>query len=418
MNNLYLFDDNTAHASMLADYMAPYGYEVATFADPQAFLDGVARHGVPHVALIAVESATDPWAGTKLAEKLRAQWTTRFPILFFSGRDDFAVRLATVRAGGASFIAKPIDLVSLVDRLDQITEVNPPQPFRILLVDDDPILSRLYELALRNAGMDVFTIPNPTHAIAAIHDHDPDLLITDLSMPECNGLELAAVIHGHEALAALPIVFLTADQKVDTRRSAVNLGGDAYLTKPVQIPELVETVRARAKRARQLRSLMVRDSLTGAFNHAMIKELLESEVIRAKRDSSELCLAMIDIDHFKHVNDTYGHTTGDRVIKSLVRLLQQQLRRTDYIGRYGGEEFAIILPKMSIDDAFARLEHLRQAFAAIPHRREDELFHVTFSAGIIAFDASLDAASMTEMADAALYQAKRRGRNQVARSDA
>ena len=413
MRKIYLLDDEPGPAESLAGYLHPYGYELQHFSTPASLLQAVAATP-PDALMLDLTLGGDIDGGLAVAAALPRGKDGRraFPMLFLSTRQDFDARLAAVRAGADAFVARPVDVAVLVDRLDHVTDAAPPQPFRIVLIDDDPLMGQLYERALQRAGMEVFQLADPTRALGAIHDHAPDLLITDLNMPQCSGLELAAVLRGHEAMTALPILFLTADDRMINQCGAMNVGSDAFLIKPVSLPDLVGTVRARARRARQLRSLMVRDSLTGALNHAMIKELLVTELARAERAEQPLSFIMVDIDHFKRVNDTYGHPIGDQVIKSLARLLQQQLRRTDYIGRYGGEEFAIIMPRTNAADAYERMERLRQSFATLTHHHEGKGFSATFSCGV-AEGIGTTATALSEAADAALYAAKRNGRNQV-----
>jgi diguanylate cyclase (GGDEF)-like protein len=413
MRKIYIFDDGNRLGEVTGDFLQPYGYSPQVFHDLHNMASRIKAER-PDAVVIGVPAEQD--AGIEaLADQLPRDGLGRLvsPLIVVSARQDFAARLAAVRAGASAFLGQPVDGPLLLERLDELTEMQPPQPFRILLVDDDPVMGQIYLMALAGAGMDVRTIPDPTRVIEAIHDFDPDLLITDLNMPQCSGLELAAVIRSHEALTALPIVFLTGDGTQDTRRSAVSLGGDAFLIKPVQLADLVETARARARRARLLRALMVRDSLTGALNHASIKEALEMELGRARRDGDYLCLAMIDIDHFKQVNDTYGHATGDRVIKSIARLMRQNLRRGDHIGRYGGEEFAVILPRTNLEDASRRLEDLREQFSHLAQPCADGEFRVTFSAGLVGDNGNVTAGALVERADNALYAAKRAGRNRI-----
>jgi diguanylate cyclase (GGDEF)-like protein len=414
MRKIYVLDDGDRLGEMISDFLQPYGYLTQVFQDTGHLAAGMT--GQPPDAVVVGVPACEESAGLQArAAQLPRDHVGRplSPLIVASPLQDFNTRLAAVRSGASAFLGLPFDGSALLERLDELTEMQPPQPFRILLVDDDPVMGQIYMIALAGAGMDVRTIPDPTKVIEAIHDFDPDLLITDLNMPECSGLELAAVIRSHESLTALPIVFLTGDGTQDTRRSAVSLGGDAFLTKPVQLADLVETACARARRARLLRALMVRDSLTGALNHASIKEVLEAEMARARRDGDQLCLAMVDIDHFKQVNDTYGHATGDRVIKSIARLMRQNLRRSDHIGRYGGEEFAVILPRTGLADAHRRLEDLRQQFARLAQPHAGGEFRVTFSAGVVEADDRASSTSVVEAADDALYQAKRGGRNRV-----
>lgn len=414
MRTIYFLDDGPCLGDNLIDFLQLYGYAVQFFDNPAQLAAGMAE-AVPDAVILGASQQPLAEHMPALADLVPrdAAGRTRCPLIVTADQQDFAARLAAVRAGAAAFLGQPVDPQTLLERLDELTEMQPPQPFRILLVEDDPVMGQIYLAALVRAGMEVRSIADPTLVIEAIHDSDPDLLITDLNMPQCSGLELAAVIRSHADLTALPIVFLTGDAGQESRRSAVNLGSDAFLTKPVQLGDLVETARARARRARALRALMVRDSLTGTLNHGSIKEMLVSELGRVRREGDGLCLAMIDIDHFKQVNDSRGHASGDRVIKSLARLLRQNLRRSDHIGRYGGEEFAIILPRTPLADAQRRLDALRVQFAQLvqPHRMGD--FRVTFSAGIVQDDGQAEPGTLIEAADAALYAAKRAGRNRV-----
>ena len=157
--------------------------------------------------------------------------------------------------------------------------------------------------------------------------------------------------------------------------------------------------------------------MTGLANHSKCKEYLETEWERAERQGKPLAFAMIDIDEFKGVNDTYGHWTGDMVITSLAKVLRQRLRKTDIVGRYGGEEFVVILPETDGPTAFAILDKIRDRFSRIHHASGDVGFFVTFSCGIATYPAAGDQARLTTAADEALYEAKRSGRNRVVSAD-
>jgi diguanylate cyclase (GGDEF)-like protein len=158
---------------------------------------------------------------------------------------------------------------------------------------------------------------------------------------------------------------------------------------------------------------MIHDGLTGLLNHTAIKEELAREVVRSNRLNTPLSFAMVDIDFFKKVNDTYGHAAGDRVLKSLARLLKQRLRETDIVGRYGGEEFAVIMNDTEATSAAKVIDEIRNVFSRLLHLSHDEEFFVNFSCGIADLKHFSDVASLSEAADKALYQAKQRGRNKV-----
>ena len=195
--------------------------------------------------------------------------------------------------------------------------------------------------------------------------------------------------------------------------SAMASGADDFLTKPISSERLVGLVRARAKRARKLNDLMSQDSLTGLLKHASIKDRLAQEVDRAQRQNRPLSVAMIDIDFFKKVNDSYGHPVGDQVIKTLGHLLRQRLRRQDSVGRYGGEEFAAVMPDCTTEDAVRLLDDIRQRFSEVRFIHQGQSFGVTLSAGVASINPGTDAANLLAQADAALYGAKHGGRNQV-----
>jgi diguanylate cyclase (GGDEF)-like protein len=200
---------------------------------------------------------------------------------------------------------------------------------------------------------------------------------------------------------------------IEKQLEAMRLGGDDYMIKPITPNHLISAVTSRVQRSRTLRSFMVRDSLTGLFNHTTTKTNLEIELARAVRNQSPLAFAILDIDRFKLVNDTYGHPTGDRVLKSVARLLRERLRQSDIIGRYGGEEFAVVLVGTDGPTAVTVLDQIRAGLAQIRQQADGEVFTVTFSCGIACFADFPDAPKLTEAADKALYAAKRGGRNQV-----
>jgi diguanylate cyclase (GGDEF)-like protein len=193
----------------------------------------------------------------------------------------------------------------------------------------------------------------------------------------------------------------------------MRMGGDDFLTKPIEPDYLVTSVAIRAERMRVIRTFMERDTLTGLYNRSMSEEHLELAVMRARRSGGSLAFAMIDIDYFKNINDTYGHPTGDRVIVTMARLLQQRLRKTDIVGRFGGEEFAVVLPDTDLDEAREVIDQIRKSFSLVRHAYAKGEFSVTFSCGIAAYPHYGDASQLCDAADKALYRAKEGGRNRV-----
>lgn len=196
--------------------------------------------------------------------------------------------------------------------------------------------------------------------------------------------------------------------------AALGQGGDDFFTKPVEPDQLVAAIAARAQRGRTMRLYMERDGLTGLLSHSRIIEQLEVAVRRADRSGGRLAVAMVDIDGFKVVNDTYGHLVGDQVLKALAYLLRQRLRLSDMLGRFGGDEYVVVLPDTNARAAKEKLEVIRRHFNAIEHSTGSGQFTATLSCGVAEFPAATTSLELIAAADDALYRAKRTGRNRIA----
>ncbi len=417
--NVCLVSNDSELIQDLAAQLSFFGYRVHHFKCWEEFkvYAGQCRledqDSVPAAIIADLALADKNSTGIEIISQIYQFSTHRPPVLFISTSDDLNTRLQAVRAGGVAYFTKPVDIGSLIDKLDTFTSLEDPEPGRILIVEDESILATYYAAFLQQAGMMTLVVTDPMQVMQPLVEFKPDLILMDMYMPGCSGLELAAVIRQQDAYVSIPIVFLSIETDVEQQLAAINLGGDEFLTKPIDPTHLVSEVKSRVERSRILSSFMVKDSLTGLLNHTKIKEQLYLEVARAQRQQIPLAFAMIDIDHFKSINDAFGHLIGDRVIRSLARLLQQRLRKTDIIGRYGGEEFAIIFPNTSAFDATRVLEEIRTGFSQVRQQANEHEFSVTFSGGVAGFPDYKDPNSLNEAADQMLYQAKRSGRNQV-----
>jgi diguanylate cyclase (GGDEF)-like protein len=409
--SLLIVEDDSATADHLALQLEHFGYLAFIVPALDEFDEALRTHTPAAVVMDIVFPEGDLAGPQRMVETARAG--VDIPVIFLSQRSDFEARLWAVRAGGKAYLTKPVDIDDLVGALDTLTGAFVPEPYRVLIVDDTRMLSTLYEAILRDAGMLAVALNDPTQVIQMLYEFQPDLLLLDMYMPGCIGTEVAALIRQQAAFVSLPIVFLSGEHDREHQLAALDQGGDDFLTKPITAAQLVSAVTSRARRARAMRAQISRDGLTGLLTHASIKEQAVREIVRAQRYGTALTIAMIDIDHFKQVNDRYGHVAGDRVLKSLARLLHQRLRMTDSIGRYGGEEFLIILPQTDGLAALQVLDDIRARFATIGHYLGDTETTVTFSGGIASFDPANESSSLLMAADAALYAAKRAGRNRM-----
>ncbi|WP_447589491.1 GGDEF domain-containing response regulator [Aquipseudomonas campi] len=409
---VYLALQDEERAERLAQQLEFFGLTAQALATANAFRSAmVERH--PAAILMEVDFS-GPGMGLQLASDVQQGLEQKLPLLFFSHEDtDTPTRLAAVRAGGQEFFTGSLDASSLIERIEVLTHVSQYEPYKVLVVDDSRAQAIHTERVLNSAGIVTRTLTEPIQAMAELADFQPDLIILDMYMPDCSGTELAKVIRHNDRYVSVPIIYLSAEDDLDKQLDAMSEGGDDFLTKPIKPRHLISTVRNRAARARNLKARMVRDSLTGLYNHTHTLQLLEDARFRARRDGEPLTFAMIDIDHFKKVNDTYGHPMGDRVIKSLALFLKQRLRKTDHIGRYGGEEFAVVLPDTDAVTAARVLDEIRQRFSEIHYPAQPLDLSCTFSCGIAEMNDGMDSNTLSKQADEALYVAKHGGRNRV-----
>jgi diguanylate cyclase (GGDEF)-like protein len=334
-------------------------------------------------------------------------------LIVLSVAGDFETRLDAVRNGAQGFFMHPVDVPSLEHRLRYLINLPQQDPYRVLIVDDDIELAEHFRLTLKQAGIESRVISDPRDVLIGLRDIVPDLVLIDINMPGCSGPELARIIRFDDDWLKIPLIYLSAESNVHRQAQALAQAGDDFLVKPIGDMALVSAVTARAQRSRQLSMALARDGLTGLIKHPAIKELIELEVARSQRTQAGACVVMIDIDRFKSINDTYGHGTGDYVIRLLANLLRQRLRRVDHVGRYGGEEFVAVLPSCQLENARETIERIRISFSQLECVAADEVFHATFSAGVASTREWPNAEALLEAADKAMYEAKQAGRNQT-----
>lgn len=413
---IYLMLQDHERGERLAMQLEFFGLQAQSLESVAAFRASMVER-LPAAIVMDVDFC-GPGLGLILAAQAQEGLEQKIPLLFFSLHEtDTPTRLAAVRAGAEEFLTGTLEASSLLEKVEALTCVAQYEPFKVLIIDDSRAQALHTERLLNSAGIVTRTLIDPIRAMAELADFQPDLIILDMYMPACTGTELAKVIRHNDRYVSVPIIYLSAEDDLEKQLDAMSEGGDDFLTKPIQPRRLITTVRNRASRARNLKARMVRDSLTGLYNHTHILQLLEDCSYRARREGKPLSFAMLDIDHFKKVNDSHGHPMGDRVIKSLALFLKQRLRKTDFIGRYGGEEFAIVMPDTDLAAAYKVLNEIRQRFAEIHYPAQPRDLSCTFSAGVVQLCEGSDSLAMATLADEALYRAKGSGRNKIQRVD-
>src|SRR5919206_4480565 len=241
-------------------------------------------------------------------------------------------------------------------------------PSRILVVEDSRTQADWLRQVLEREGYAVSVAQDGREAIRRVRSEPPDLVLLDMILPDMNGLDVLRVIKARSEEQFIPVILLSVRSDLDSRVTGLRLGADDFLAKPfahaeiqaraaamLRIKSLQDQLRATKS---QLEKLSVTDGLTGLYNHRHFQERLADEFRRAQRYADPVSLIMLDLDHFKDVNDRYGHPFGDRVLRETAELIRTSIRDPDICARYGGEEFAVILPKTHLQGALTVAERM------------------------------------------------------------
>ena len=296
---------------------------------------------------------------------------------------------------------------------------------RVLVVDDSELARALVARVLFDAGFEVSSAADGAAALRSLDHQSFDVVITDLRMPEVDGLMVLAAVK--ERAVGTEVIILTGTHAHDIEYAlkALRLGAHDFMAKPlststqvvVAVDRAIEKKRLRDANLRLLRELETlsrTDPLTGAYNRRSFDETLDAELVRAHRHRLPLSIGLVDLDHFKDVNDQHGHAGGDAVLQAFVLLAGQALRGGDRFFRYGGEEFVVLLPNTAVAGAVKTARRLIELVRRTPVAYEGDRVQVTCSVGIATVETVADdRLALVTRADAALYEAKRTGRNKV-----
>jgi diguanylate cyclase (GGDEF)-like protein len=297
----------------------------------------------------------------------------------------------------------------------------------VLVVEDSEVVRSAVIESLKSAGLfdTYYEARDGREGVRIISSTPVDLAICDVMMPDMDGLEFLTTVRGTKELQDIPVIMLSERSETSLKIRTLGIGARDYITKPFDPGELaariavhlrIKTLQDEMRRTNQLlREISITDHLTHLYNRRYVMDVLATEFQRTLRTNGELCLVLIDVDHFKAVNDTYGHQCGDLVLAALAEALQVELRCYDVAARYGGEEFAVLLPGTSLQRGREVGERLRQAVTEISFPHPMAALCVTISLGIAALPcARIDSVdALIRAADEALYRAKQNGRNRV-----
>jgi diguanylate cyclase (GGDEF)-like protein len=290
----------------------------------------------------------------------------------------------------------------------------------VLAIDDSPDVHRLLDVRLRPEHLMIHHALDADEGLAKARELKPDLILLDVDLPLVTGFEVCQKLKEDPLTSNIPIIFLTGATEIHTKVQGFDLGAVDYVVKPFEPAELRARVRAalRTKRFHDLLSARSHvDGLTGVWNRSYFNQRFGDEISAAKRYSRTVTLVMLDLDHFKELNDSYGHPFGDHVLETIGDILHNYLRTTDAPCRYGGEEFALILTETGEEGGVVTADRIRQQISQHAFQPRERHVKVTASLGVASstiFDRqSLSVSTLVKAADDALYQAKHEGRDRV-----
>lgn len=289
---------------------------------------------------------------------------------------------------------------------------------KILVVDDNLHNIRLLTDILEDENFTVYTADNGAAVLAMVHKLKPDVILLDIMMPGLDGFEVCKLLKNDFDIKDIPVIMVTAKTEGIDIKKSLGMGAFDYIKKPIDEIEVIARVQSaiRFKQTQdKLKEMAMKDGLTGLYNHALLIELFEKEIDKQQRNNGSISFAMIDIDNFKKINDTYGHISGDTVLKELSNILMSSVRGGDIVGRYGGEEFSIVFPGIDVQNAFQLCERIRKEVEDFNFEIGIETVKITISIGINFNELKgiINKREIIQNADEALYRAKHNGRNRI-----
>ncbi|MDP4144728.1 MAG: diguanylate cyclase [Bacillota bacterium] len=289
---------------------------------------------------------------------------------------------------------------------------------KILVVDDNNMNVRLLKEILEDEGYEVYSCLEGLSVLKTTYEVKPDAILLDIMMPGIDGFQVCSLLKKDFETKDIPVIMVTAKNSGNDIKDALELGAFDYIKKPIDEVEVIARLKSALRYKSdhdKLKELAMKDGLTGLYNHSLLIELFDKELKKQSDNGGNIAFVMLDIDYFKTVNDTYGHVSGDRILRELSEILISYTGKSNIIGRYGGEEFGIVLPELDKEAVFDLCEEIRLKVEENSFDIGDKIIGITVSMGICYKSGKklLRSGEIIEKADEALYRAKENGRNRI-----
>ena len=450
---ILIVDDTPLNLKLLAAKLTRDYYIVTTAENGP---DALAKIDLDPPDIVLLDVMMPEMDGFEVCRRIKADpQSAHIPVVMLTALSDVTDRVTGLEAGADDFLTKPINDVALMSRVRSLLRLKmimdewrlrektssqfisrdavPPPPSadikgcRVLLLEDSAVEQDFIRQTLQALAAEVEVADKVADAASMARTGYYDMVFASLDLKAEDGLQICAQLRTHDTTRQLPILLLANDNDMIKVSKGLDLGANDYLLRPLDANELVARTRTQLKHKRHydfLRrnyesslTLALVDPLTGAFNRRYLDAHLPRMLGRTNSTTKPLAVLMIDIDHFKKVNDTYGHGSGDIVLKTTVDRISNGVRPSDLVARMGGEEFVVIMPETQLEAAHSIADRLRERIAQtpIPLPGFPEPLTITISIGCASIDRDQDSTveALLGRADAALYKAKGTGRNRV-----
>ena len=393
------------------------GYEL-TLLDSVAELKEVLSALAPHMVIVDAPFQDSLEQIGEMIKAARSHLSRRLSLITFSHTAELPIRLRAMRAGADSFLPLPAQSNDVMVRVAELLEVDSSDPYRVLIVEDDRSQAIFAESILRKAGMSTNAVTDPLAALDQLENFRPELILMDLYMPNCSGMELTAIIREREAFINTPIVFLSGEQNQEMHFEALNAGGDDFLSKPIRPKHLISAVTNRVRRARSLgrRALAQnpRDPVTGLYERAFVIDRLNARLAAEDPASQGGGLFYIVIDGAGQIRERVGLTIFEALLNQVGAFITAHIDEKDMVARYGDTSFALLANSGDEDALTGTASDLRDRIAREVFEHEGKTLTVSLAIGICPFSAGLgDAGAMLNAAERAMTDSRLPGQNRI-----
>jgi diguanylate cyclase (GGDEF)-like protein len=414
---VYHLSDGNPLACEVDQKIEAAGYEL-TLLDSVAELKEVLAAFAPHLVLIDAPFQDALESVGEIIKLARVRLARRLSLLTFSESGELPVRLRAMRAGADSFIPLPTQSGDVIARIAELLEADTADPFRVLIVEDDRSQAIFAESILRKAGMATSAVTDPLAALDRLDAFKPELILMDLYMPNCSGMELTAIIREREEFINTPIVFLSGEQDQDKHFEALNAGGDDFLSKPIRPKHLISAVTNRVRRARsqgrRSQAQNPRDPVTGLYERAHLFDRLNALLAGEEPAAHGGGLLYVEIDGASQIRERVGLTNFDALLSQVGAYIASHIDPKDLAARFGDTSFVILAHAGAEGDLAQLAGELRTHTTREVFEHEGKTLTASLAFGICLFSAGLgDAGTMLNAAERAMSEARAPGQNRV-----